>query len=59
MKYHGFYLKKIIDSDVIGGSYYEIYQPQPNGTFKFITTAWTLSNAKEFIDSGLNYGVLA
>ena len=55
MKYHGYQLIKIKDADVDGGFYYEIHR----STGEFITTAWTLSNAKEFIDSGLNYNVLA
>lgn len=46
MKYHGHELKKIIDYDVDGGSYYEIYKDG-----KYITSAWFLNNAKEFIDS--------
>ena len=46
MKYHKHILKKIKDDDVIGGSYYEIYLNN-----KWITNAWTLDNAKEFIDS--------
>lgn len=53
MKYHGYTLKKIKDPDVEGGCYYEIYK---NGNY--ITAAWTLSNAKEFIDSGENWNVL-
>ena len=53
MKYHNYELKKIKDAEVDGGSYYEIYK---NG--KRITVAWTLSNAKEFIDSGENPNVL-
>ena len=52
MKYHGHELRRILDNDVEGGSYYDIYK---NGIK--ITSAWTLSNAKEFIDSfdGSNY----
>lgn len=52
MKYHGHILKKIKDNDVIGGQYFEIYKND-----KYITSAWTLNNAKEFIDSfdGKNY----
>ena len=52
MIYHGHILKKIKDNDVIGGHYYEIYKDG-----KWIVNAWTLSNAKEFIDSydGKNY----
>lgn len=46
MKYHGHELKKVLDSDVYGNSYYEIYKDG-----KWITNAWTFSNAKEFIDS--------
>lgn len=46
MKYHKHILKKIKDDDVIGGSYYEIYLNN-----KWITNAWTLDNAKEFVDS--------
>ena len=53
MKYHKCELKKVIDSDVEGGFYYEIYKDG-----KYIINAWTLSNAKEFIDSGFNYNVL-
>jgi len=52
MKYHNHILKRIIDGDVDGESYYEIYKDG-----KKITESWTLSNAKEFIDSfdGENY----
>lgn len=53
MKYHGYELKKIKDEYVDGGSYYEIYKDG-----KWIVNAWSLSNAKEFIDSGENYNVL-
>lgn len=45
MKYHKHILKKIKD-DVIGCIYYEIYLND-----KWITNAWTLDNAKEFVDS--------
>lgn len=45
MKYKGYLLKKIKDENVDGGSYYEIWKDG-----KKITEAWTLSNAKEFID---------
>lgn len=47
MKYHGHVLIKFLDSDVEGGSYYKIF----NSVGKYITSAWTLSNAKEFVDS--------
>ena len=58
MKYKGHELVKIKDGDVEGGFYYCIYKNN-----KLLTTAWTLSNAKEFIDSyndktGYNYNVL-
>ena len=53
MKYHGYLLKKIKDAEVDGGFYYEIYKDS-----KRITVAWTLSNAKEFIDSGENWNTL-
>ena len=46
MKYHGHELVKVIDCDVDGGSYYDIFKDN-----KKITSAWTLSNAKEFVDS--------
>lgn len=46
MKYKGHDLVKRLDLDVIGGSYYDIYKGE-----KKITSAWTLSNAKEFVDS--------
>ena len=59
MKYHNHYLTKVIDKDVIGGHYYNIYNK--NGLL--ITSAWTLSNAKEFVDSFngkvYNWNVLA
>lgn len=45
-KYHGHQLVKILDFNVTGGSYYKIYKDG-----KMIATAWTCSNAKEFIDS--------
>jgi len=58
MKYHKHELKKIIDYDVDGGSYYKIYR---DGIY--ITCAWTLSNAKEFVDTfdgeTYNFNVLA
>ena len=47
MKYHKHILVKVYDSDVDGGHYFEIYNEQG----KYITNAWTLSNAKEFVDS--------
>lgn len=52
MKYKNHDLIKVYESDVDGGFYYEIRKND-----KFITTAWTLSNAKEFVDSfdGVNY----
>lgn len=53
MKYHGCELIKVIDKEIEGGKYYKIYK---NG--KYITDAWTLSNAKEFIDSGFNINYL-
>ena len=46
MLYHKHMLVKKLDPEVIGGSYYEIYR----GELK-ICNAWTLSNAKEFVDS--------
>ena len=46
MKYHNHLIKKVIDGDVDGGCYYEIFKNN-----KKITTAWTLSNAKEFINT--------
>lgn len=51
MKYKGFTFKKIIDKDVDGGFYYEIY----DDTGKFITVAWTLQNAKEFVYNGKDH----
>lgn len=53
MKYKGYLFKKIKDEDVDGGSYYEIWKDG-----KKITAAWTLSNAKEFIDGGEDWNVL-
>lgn len=57
MKYHNHELIKIYDSYVDGGFYYRIFKDN-----KYITVAWTLSNAKEFVDSfnGItyNYNVL-
>ena len=53
MKYKGYELRKIKDAEIEGGHYYEIYKDN-----KYIVDAWTLSNAKEFIDNGLNYNVL-
>ena len=47
MTYKKFELRKIKDADVEGGFYYEIYDPSG----RFITNAWTLSNAKEFVYS--------
>ena len=59
MKYHKHTLLKVYDSDVDDGHYFEIYNEQG----KYITSAWTLSNAKEFVDSfdgkTYNYNVLA
>lgn len=49
MKYHGFEIRKVVDSEVDGGKYYEVYRDG-----KLIATAWTFRNAKEFIDSGCN-----
>ena len=49
MKYHKHIIEKVIDSDVDGGCYWNIHQTIP--VLKHITYAWTLSNAKEFIDS--------
>lgn len=46
MKYHKHLLKKVIDPNILGGSYYDIFKDN-----KKITCAWTLSNAKEFVDS--------
>lgn len=46
MKYHNHQIKKVTDGDVDGGCYYEIYRDGQR-----ITSAWSLSNAKEFIDS--------
>lgn len=61
MKYHGCLLKKIIDPDVDGGSYWEIWKRGFIDTENWykVTNAWTLSNAKEFVDSGFDYNVLA
>lgn len=53
MKYHNYILKKVIDSEVDGGKYYEIYKDGVK-----ITNTWTFENAKEFIDSGCDYNVL-
>lgn len=52
MKYHNHLLKKVMEADVEGGHYFDIYKDG-----KFVTSAWTLSNAKEFIDSynGITY----
>ena len=56
-KYKGHLCEKIIDEEVIGNSYYKITRDG-----NFITVAWTLSNAKEFIDTfdgkTYNYNVL-
>ena len=46
MKYHKHEVVKVIDYDVDGGCYYDIFKDG-----KKITSAWTLSNAKEFINS--------
>lgn len=46
MKYHGHVFKKVYDADVDGGHYFEIYKND-----KYIVSAWTLDNAKEFVDS--------
>ena len=46
MKYHKHVLQKVIDHDVDGGSYYDIFKDG-----KKITSAWIISNAKEFVDS--------
>ena len=46
MKYHKHKIEVIKDSDIIGGKYYQIYLGR-----EYITATWTLSNAKEFIDS--------
>ena len=88
MKYHNHYLKKVIDVDVIGGHYYEVYRLEKcqfkvwgastdeldkrrfhidshgNVFLKIhITDAWSLSNAKEFVNTfngvDYNYNVLA
>ena len=57
MKYHEHEILVVYDSEVDGGKFYNIYK---NG--KWITNAWTLSNAKEFIDTfdgeKYNYNVL-
>ena len=57
MKYHGHELIKIEDSNIDGGFYYQILKDG-----KYIIEAWTLSNAKEFVDTfdGIkyNYNVL-
>ena len=60
MKYHSCLIKKIIDHDVDGGCYYEIWKRGYIDTENWykVTNAWTLDNAKEFIDSGFNYNVL-
>lgn len=46
MKYHNHIIKKVIDNDVDSGRYYDIYKDN-----KFITSAWSIQNAKEFIDT--------
>lgn len=46
MKYRKHELKKVYEYEVDGGFYYEI---RKDG--KYITSAWTLSNAEEFIDT--------
>ena len=46
MKYHKHELKKVVDVEVDGGSYYDIYKDG-----KKVTCAWTLGNAKEFVDT--------
>lgn len=46
MKYHNHELIKVIDEDIDGGKYYKIYRRG-----EFIAIAWTLSNAKEFVDT--------
>ena len=46
MKYHKHELRVVYESEVEGGKYYDIYKDG-----KHLTCAWTLSNAKEFIDS--------
>ena len=46
MKYKKHEIKVVYDDDVDGGKFYNIYKDG-----KWITNAWTLSNAKEFIDS--------
>lgn len=53
MKYHNHTFVKVYEADVEGGHYFEIYNPEG----KYITCAWTLSNAKEFVDSfnGVTY----
>ena len=46
MKYHKHDLKKVYEAEVDGGHYFEIYKDGEH-----ITNAWTLRNAKEFIDT--------
>lgn len=52
MKYHKHEIIKYYDEDIEGGCMYRISRNQ-----EFITYAWTLENAKEFIDTfdGINY----
>lgn len=46
MKYHNHIIKKVIDNDVDSGRYYDIYKNN-----NFVTSAWSIQNAKEFIDT--------
>lgn len=53
MKYKGYLLRKVNESEIERGYYVEIYKDN-----KLITTAPDFTNAKEYIDSGLNPNVL-
>lgn len=46
MKYHKHEIKKNKDSEVYGGYFYYIYRDN-----KYIACAFSLNNAKEFIDT--------
>lgn len=46
MKYKNHLIVIINDCDIDGGKYYQIYRGK-----LYITCAWTLSNAKEFINT--------
>lgn len=57
MKYKGYIIKKVLEDlgeeDKKKNCVYEIYKDE-----MYINIALTLSNAKEYIDSGLNNNVL-